>query len=181
MAFCLANQVFLDIFNENNKFLFITGLFRNEVIEKSLSTFINNQKLPNFISASKFLKIKKTEKVGIKRYDFVYKYPAYFFNLEDLLTLLQNLLNQGKLSEKTLEFYLGHKKNLKKFLNGSSGKFKKSKNLGKLLNAKGLLKFAKISSNQLKKMMHLHVKDGPELKIMSVKKWTADINKILLN
>lgn len=167
LAFCLANKFFLETHPEIK---YLTGLFRNEVINKSLKK--NN--LPKFTKAKASLDFN----LKINRSVSAYKFPGYFLNLSDLQTVIKNLVNSYQITAPTLNFYLG-KRLTTQILSGESLKIEQTKLLPKLLLAFGQLKNARISGEKLREILNTKVKDGPDFYFLYKEPWLNSINKFL--
>ncbi len=167
LAFCLANKFFLETRPEIK---YLTGLFRNEVINKSLT----KNSLPEFTKANTIFR----SNLKINRSVSAYKFPGYFLNLPNLKLAIKNLENSRQISKPTLNFYLG-KQLAAKILSTGNLKIPETKLLPKLLLTSGHLKHSQISGERLREILNTEVNDGPDFYFLHKEPWLNSINKFL--
>lgn len=181
LCFALMNQQFL--LDSHQRFSYITGLFRDELIEKALTIQTRTGKcLPLFSSAYKMLNCLISE-VILNRDASAYIFPGYFLKMDQLVNVLNSCLNAGKISFNILKQYIPIKSEaeLATLMHNRESAGAYLYQLKALLQHKGPLGVdASFNGKVLQKLLDSSIEDGPQLKIMEVGKWRDDIKQFFL-
>ncbi|MEI6532714.1 MAG: hypothetical protein WCO06_02650 [Candidatus Roizmanbacteria bacterium] len=106
---------------------------------------------------------------------YIHKYPGYFFDLEDLSKLLNNLIEDGKISLERLSLYFDVPvKDV--LLNPKREHFRR---FSELFEDNNHLIKNEIDGLELKKLVNQYVKDGPLLYIMNADAWNKSIQSVI--
>ena len=173
-SFALANDHF---FNMDMNARYLTGLFRRELIERSLSHRAHDgHRIPAFTSARARLG-SVAKKIRIDRSKAAFRCPAYFLNVRKFLELLERELRDDHLTEATFEHYFGHQSDVlfedRSFASGHLA------SLGNILTEEGKLYGSNMTADTLRQMVDREVPDGPMLYIMHVPTWRDSIRAFL--
>ncbi len=180
VLFALINKHFFEeAAKARRQFHYLTGLFRPEIIVKSLTRRCAKETLPRFTAAHQILGSNQPADFTLRRELYLYRYPAYFFKMEELLKTLKKLIKQGRLTNLSWRYYLKTKNNFADFVKESAGQIQAWQNLWRLLTVKGRLRDSVITGEELRQIIDQETADGPELKIMPVPLWQKSINKFL--
>lgn len=183
-SFLLMNEYFIKECRQNKiAFQYLIAIIRNDFINKVLTLAINGKKFPTlWTPAYQTLNLNKNDiKINRNaRSNYVYKFPAYFLNINQLIKILQKLVHEEKLSLKSIEYYLDIKinSNMKKDLKTTI--LQQSKKLGRLLTIENKIRFSSLTGKQIRKIIDANVNDGPELKITKFSDYAKNIQDLLL-
>lgn len=150
----------------------LTEIIRPDFAQKGLAIKKGNKNFrPTSLPAHCFLGLEK-EEIRLELETYAYDFPAYWFNLDDLFGLINELLARREITVRTLQHYLG-------FNSVAEIKEKATNQLKNILRAKGCLVQAKITGNQLRRLVAEKVAVVPELKINNPWQWQRGIQNIL--
>jgi hypothetical protein len=173
-SFGLVNKLFFSQY----EFAYLTGTLRKELLKKVLRF---NSKIYLYLpDAHKIIGCASSE-VRLDRSLLAYNFPGYFLNIPELVSLLEKLIKQGKLSFDSVKTFLKfYQPNFKKYLEKKKyvEVLNRIKGLDKLLLFSGPIPKAKIKGEELRSLIAKHVSDGPVLKIVAVDKWKKQLDKI---
>lgn len=185
-AYCYAliNLHFLEDYLLRSDGRCVTGVIINRFVDHALTVEIDGQKYGTaFIPAYKFLGISDPKKIRYNRKlnkHYVYRFPAYFLNAEQLVAVLQDLIDSGRLSEKTVEAFLKIKISFRELVQASNfTPLGSLRNLGRLLMVRGRIPDSQITGEDLRALLDYSVDDGPELKITEIPLMKKSIEDIL--
>ena len=178
VCFALINKHFWqDCVAKNIPYRFLAGIIYERVIQKSLTVAAGNVNYaPAFTHAHIFLGLNSKVKVNREKYPhYVYKYPGYFLDMNQVVETVRQLLLNGILTISSLQYYLGilsveelSAKN-KSVISG----------MGKMLWGKGKLYRAHITREELRNVINENVQDGPSLFITDVGERIISVNQML--
>jgi hypothetical protein len=143
------------------------------------ATIKDKQFTPDFIPAHLFLGVSAAE-VRLDREvlgRYVYRFPAYFLNIRELLALLGTLAETQRLPLAILEKHLGTKVDL----NAMQSKviFENVKRLGSLLTTRGNIAGTSMTGEELRTLIDKEVHDGPMLHLTAFPLWVESVNRML--
>lgn len=184
VLFALMNKLFCDRATSlSTKYLYITGLFRDELIEKVLTvTTPNAVRVPLFIFADELFNLRDDDAIRIDRSSptqSVYKFPAYFLRMDQLQTAIKDLLSLGLLSMNTLVYYMGSEVFDETCMDNEEHFRNNAMYLGNLLTACGPLYDASLTGEDLRAFVDARVEDGPHLYMMPLDVWQKSIRECL--
>jgi hypothetical protein len=177
ISLTLMNLVFLDELKRINPpiELFIAQMHKH-LTDTVLSypSYTGKLKLP-LETGYKFLKVDNLCIDRERHGNYIYSYPGYFLNNDDLMKALKVLIKEKKLSKSTIERYL----------NSSFDEIKKQPkiynfhNFGRLLTKKGKIRNESITGEQLRDFLNKNVKDGPQLRLVKTKDWKKGLEDFI--
>ncbi|HEX9721879.1 MAG TPA: hypothetical protein VGA53_01300 [Candidatus Paceibacterota bacterium] len=175
----MTRQFFKDAPAWNLKPAYITAQIPKDVVEKSLKVVLKDSvPLPRFTLASAALSLPNQNSVRLTRNTYTYHYPVYFFNFPSILSMLRKLYQEGKISESTLQHYLGVNISLEDLANLPLHKsMLRLRKLGDMFVQNGQLAGATITGEDLRTMTDM-LEDGPSLYIMASTSWKEDIENV---
>lgn len=175
-AFLIMNCAFkTDCQKIGRQISFVTGLFRNELIQKSLTVRSNNEALPVFLPAYKALHLNTAGAIKISRHTLAHRFPAYFLNIHELLILLTKLISSKQLSPSAIDAQL----KISGRLTTTSISAEKVGLLRPMLTSNGRIQNSILTGNKLWSLINKYVNDGPEMKIMNAAIWFRDIHNAI--
>jgi len=157
------------------KHIILSGIIQNSFIESRLSvTDETGRKFVPFLTpAYEYMGLEK-ENIKSERDIYSYKFPSYWLNMAQLLRLIERLIQEGELTERTIKFYLKTELSFKNIVSN-----KEFQRLGELLSVRGNIKWSNMTGSQLRKLIDANVEDLPELKITDMKAWNKSIRYII--
>ena len=186
-AYCYAliNLHFIEDYLLKSDGRCVTGVIINRFVDHALTVEIDGQKYGTaFTPAYKFLDISDPKEIRYNRKlnkYYVYRFPAYFLNAEQLVRVVQELIDSGRLSENTVESFLEIKISFRELTQSSNfTPLGSLRNLGKLLIIRGPIPDSKITGEELRALLDRSVDDGPELKITEIVLMQQSIGAMLL-
>ena len=177
--FVLTNLAFFEDMRKVKRIIrHISGMFREELITKVLSIPITEREnIPHFVSANAALGFDGRKNVTIDRSYPVYRYPGYFLRIEQVASVLYDLLRKGSISEDCLRHYFKDSCPQGE-VPAEATRFKPhSHELAEFLTTDGPLHACGLTGEELRRIMNERVQDGPELKIMNMTEWEEDIQE----
>lgn len=117
-------------------------------------------------------------KIKLRRNDFIYQYPLYFLNQNQIVKLLKRLLVTKVISNETLKNYFGSGISAQELIEGKRIRIEKLRNLGALLGEKGKIKGASITGIQLRVMLD-KVADDSRLRMTPIRSLEASVDKMI--
>ncbi len=173
-AFALAVDHFFEWTQEGARTAYLFGIFREELISRSLTVAHNDHRVPRFENARSMLGGNHEGEITIERTADVYRYPGYFFQVDQLWDLLRQLVLAGKLSPLTLARHIGGDDAVTELMSQAPMNVEYARNLGYLLAHEGMIDNSTISGEELRAMINEHVGDGPQLCALRRKNWDED-------
>lgn len=153
----------------------LTGVIQNKFICGKLSVVYQGDLVkPILVPAYEFLEIENNRDIKLDRKVYAYRFPSYWLNMDQLLELLELLLKEGSLSERSFRHYLGTKNSFEEAIRGHE-----LSQLGKILSVRGRIKWSQMTGAELRRLINEHVEDQPELKIVEVDQWLRSLWGIL--
>ncbi|MEI6057440.1 MAG: hypothetical protein WCQ60_00530 [bacterium] len=166
-------QFMVDFPPQTTSFTYVSAIVRPEIRDKVITLRKGAHHItPNFISAHTTLGLTNDAKVVVERNAYTYQFPRYWLHMEELKTLIRRLLLEKKLTEKTLQHYLGEHD-----IDSLDGELA----LAKILVAEGTLVDAVLSGEGLRALVDKEVSDVPELQIIPIDSWRSGFLHILVN
>lgn len=160
-----------------------TSILRSKVIERSMMVEASGRILTvEFTPAYRFLGLDDPRLVRIDRKAHggaPYQFPGYFFDMDQLVSLLRKLLNDGKITEETLVRYLKDGTVVREILGAKPVRLEMLRDIGGLLSEKSTITGSSISGDELRMMIDKEVSDGPEFKISTIETLRNNCNEIL--
>lgn len=184
VCYALMSLHMLDDYLKNTPARYITGVIINRFVESTLTVQIGNQKYPiAFTPASQILSIDNPQLIKLDRRSrelYAYHYPAYFFSAYHLLSFLKQTLDEGKISQVTLNCYLGEDFDLETTLKEKGMILvERLKYLSRLLTVQGEVVGSKLTGEEIRNLVDEGVPDGPELKITSLEELKKSVEAML--
>lgn len=176
IAFALMNHQFLNDHSGNLRY--ITGIFRPELIEKTLTTITSdNQIVPDFTWGYRILGFTDSSSIPLDRSSLIpYQFPAYFLHMNQLYHALAELLAKRIISMHTLGRYI---KNPDEWMQDATSFQNTSAELGTLLTAHGTLYDSLLTGDELRSFLTARIQDGAHLRMMRVDAWRKSIQTYL--
>ena len=146
------------------KYRIVTAIIRDELAIKSLGVLnkdSNRSFGPLFTPAHEYLGVKP-EEIKLNRAKYAYEFPLYWFSVHQLLKLLKDLIDDGKLSNDSLVKYIGSAN-----INEPSA----MRRFGSLLSIDGPIVGSNLDGGKLRELVDKNVDDRPGLKITDAKAW----------
>jgi len=154
---------------------FITGIILNRFVENALTVEIGGEKYGTaFTPAWKVLGARDPKEVRLIRSansNYAYRFPAYWFNARQLIGLIDRLRREGRVSEHSLNHYLGISRPFSEIIAQPLPVMEllgQLNHLGRLLTAPGFIKHSHLTGNELRALVDAEVDDAPELKITEI-------------
>jgi hypothetical protein len=163
-ALCLAFSCLLSRFSCGQSFLL--GIFRDELVERSLQRIINKERLPRFSGIESILGGTQKHRVCIDRSIEAYRYPGYFFDTADLKEFLCAVGRQSLIPPVILRRYLGvHADSL---LQGGQVPVSAFSRLGLLFvhPERKLIPKTELTGGELRRRLDAAVADGPHPRVL---------------
>lgn len=161
----------------------ITGLFRDEFIEKSLTVLTPREtRIPDFSYGYKTLGLSDISALKLNRSLFshyFYKFPSYFLNMDQLFSALNDLINQKQMSMQTLDYYIKGDMRAAEWMQTSAIFKRIGKDLGNVISTAGALYDSHLTGEYLRRLLNARVSDGPHLRVMRTNAWIKSIEKYL--
>ena len=179
LLFALINNVFYQSYKAAQQFSYITGLYRSEVIEKSLTTAHGNSRIPVFVPATTTLGYQEHDAVKIDRRVSAFRYPSYFLDMKGIVRILATFYQTGRISLKTLQNCFPSDDAVEKVVHGVLPDLKDMGSLGHLLTAPNYVPGSYISGDELRDSINRTVEDGPRLFIMKSREWYDSVMQAL--
>jgi len=177
ISFTLMNKQFLDdCRSESKEYTYITGLFHDKLI----TVIEGGRKIPIFRPAYDLLGLEDQSRIKLNRsLFFIYKFSGYFLKTKQLYNLLVNLMRKGSLTANTLTHYIQNIKHVEQYMNNIDSFKQLMPKIGTLLTTQGPLYGAKLTGEQLRRIIDEKVEDSPTLRMMKIDEWQKDIDKYL--
>ncbi len=184
ISFALMNKLFLEQCKLTAQpYQYITGLFREELVENALTIQINNQKrIPTFTYGYKLLGFKNPSAITLNRSlpsAPVYEFPAYFLKKDQLYHELKGLWKNGRITLRTLMHYVHIDMRADEWMKDVCSFQYALPQLGRLLTVKGILYDSSMTGEQLRSFLDTRLDDGPQLRMMRMDEWQQSIDKYL--
>ncbi len=109
---------------------------------------------------------------------YIYKFPLYFLNPGDVLTMFQRLYYDGQINEATLIHYFGNRLTSAMIKSGNWPSMEKLSNLGLMFNADGRICGSKLTGEDLRGIL-ASVQDGPKLRVVRMPYLKRVINQMI--
>ncbi|MCH7883283.1 hypothetical protein IIA95_02630 [Patescibacteria group bacterium] len=170
-----CNAIIRAQFLINNAYQFpykvVTAIIREDLHEKGLLVEVEGKKfMPLYTKAHDFLGIVDPHAIKLNRSVYAYEFPSYWLDVSRLVSLLECLQKEGKLSEEALGYYL----------KGESIPFDfNPSNLGLLLAVDGKIHASTMTGNELRGLVDKYVQEKPILRITDAKKWFGSYLRVL--
>ncbi|MEK7560439.1 MAG: hypothetical protein AAB539_00590 [Patescibacteria group bacterium] len=165
-------------------FRFLSGLFRQELIEKSLTmrSLTDGQRLPRFTPAYLLLDCPERD-IVVNRPVSAYEFPAYFLDVKQLLQLLRRLIAKKIITYATLDgaIPVACDRDFVLLLEDIGNAIPRLRHLGKLLARRGKLPHTRCTGEMLRLFIDVCVADGPQLQIMNVASWKNSIERFFVS
>ncbi len=179
-AFLLLNHAFLSD-HEAAEQSFFTAMFNRPILEK-ITRHPDSHRWPlTFFPAHDFFGAKKSA-ICLERKHIAYRYPGYFLNIQQILDVLRQLCQAGRLDVAVIKKYVP-KFSAELFASAASlshyALLAGLEGLGELLTVSGRIPETEISGEELRTLMDEHVSDGPELQLMEPGKWPKQIRQVM--
>lgn len=180
VSYILIAKQCLEDYLQKKPHLYITSIFNNKMIEKSMIVEWKNEKFPiEFTPAYKFLNLGASAPFSLNRSthnEIIYKFPSYFLDLPATIRLIKKLVNQKILPEQTINHYLDG--NIPEPNESNLEKFKK---IGDLFSVKDGIIGSSLTGEELRSFIDKEVPDNKnlELKITAISTIEKNINFIL--
>jgi len=184
ISFALMNKQFLDdCRSESKEYTYITGLFHDKLINNILTIVMNGgRKIPFFRPAYDLLGFEDQSRIKLNRsLFFIYEFSGYFLKTKQLYNLLVNLMRKGSLTANTFTHYIQNIKHIEQYMNDIDSFKQIMPKIGALLTTQGPLYGAKLTGEQLRRIIDEKVDDGPTLRMMKIDEWQKDIRTYLRN
>ena len=158
ICFAIISYTFmLDSFKRKLPFKYATGIISKKLIADALTIKKGGIKIsPHFTQSYKTLHIGKNS-IKIDRNIYTYKFPSYFLDKAQLLSLLRKIVKEKALPKSTL--------NLRR--------------LGDFISKNGKIKGVDLTREKLRAVIDKNVADGPELKLTKISDWNRSILKLI--
>ena len=151
-------QFLLDYPPQKFPYRYITAIIRDELMEKGLSFRKNGLRYgPTFTPAFQFLKLSGRKELRLDRNVYAYAFPLYWFDRNQLLVLLNDLVQFGKLPPDVLDL----------------------RALGNILTIDGPIPRSTLTGADFRKLVDERVDTVPDLKITSAKAWYTSLQAML--
>lgn len=162
IAFALIHWCFVADYPDY-KYQLVTAIIRDELALKGLRVVTSDKNIvgPLFTPAHIFLGVKPDE-IKLNRIKYAYEFPLYWFNMKQLVQLLEKLIEEGKLSEESLFKYIGSRDvtspdAMRKF--------------GSLLSVDGPIVGSSLNGSKLRELVDEFIEERPSLKITDGQAW----------
>lgn len=153
----------------------LLGIYRDELIEHSLTIERQGRRVPTFYPAHHIIGRNPSERVVIDRQIVAYEFPTYFFDIRKVEELLRELLRSGAISQDALAPYVGGKRNVRSIEAGRPRPLDCFKNLGKLFaHSDGPILGSTLTGASLRALIDARVPDGPHLRIILRPTWRRE-------
>lgn len=183
MLYGLINWHFVHDYLGGGKYHYITGVILDNIVRNSLEIMFDGKIYGTcFISADKTLALD-TKELRINRYargHYAYKFPAYFLNFNELVSLLKRLSDQGKISEATLKHYLQYDREFEEITEDFKSSLFTFRHAGSLFGATGRLYASQLTGEELRMIADQEVSDGPKLRITPIHKLEKSIDELFI-
>lgn len=179
-AFALSIDHFFRSTSEGRLTGFLLAIIREEVYKHSLSTSVEEYRVPRFVAMDKLSEWKQEDPMFMNRTKEIFSYPRYFLEYDELRILLKRLVGSGRLSPETLARHVGGMEVVDVLTSEAQMNGGWTKNLGALLTQEGVIADSTISGEELRKLINIHVGDGPKLRILHRMTWSEDFLKLML-
>ncbi len=175
--FALAVNEFFNQVKAPKEEQLLVGIFRDELVEKGLTTRKGGRQVPSFLEVKHMLGGAKNS-ARIDRSVSAYSFPLYFLDMKELLSLLRLIMLSGDIPKTTLAKYVGGSENADRILVGKEVPASSFSNLGILLGQKGRIKGARLSGEQLRSLIDAKVTDGPALRGIRRSTWATEFDNL---
>ena len=166
-AFALMlNQLILDYGTRYN-IKFFLGLYRDELIKKSLTSVVDGISLPIFSFGTELIPGSIRKDFTIDRNISAYEHPAYFFKANELSVGLRDLIQRGILKLEDVADHLISHKNIIELMAGKSLDYGAFRNLGPVL-----------ITDCVRRELEPLLSDGPELRVINTAEWLEHFQSI---
>ena len=180
ISFALMNKVFLEEYKFQTRHRYITGMFREELINRVLTLESEQGRIPQFTYGYEFIGQNDPSVITLNRSSApVYDFPAYFLKTDQHHDALYNLWKKGSIATDTFAYYVKTDFDVHEWMD-DIGIFQQIlPKLGALLTAKGFLSGSSITGEQMRLILNDCVDDGPQLRMMQIEVWSKSIEQYL--
>ncbi len=178
-AFAFMIKQFLDDYHSWKDIQFIVGLFRNELITKSLTIQTEAKPLPTFHHGVTLFPDAPLDALRIDRDIAAYNFPAYFFNTDSLNLMLQGLITDGQLSQHSVASHLKNPEQIIHLMKGETLSYREFCNMGPLFTRCGSIPSSLMSGEELRAMIVEKVPDGPEFRVLKIRQWEEEFMELI--
>lgn len=155
--------------NPSYSYRYVTAIIRSELAMKGLKIERGGKVFrPLFTPAFELLGVDR-EKIAADRSIYAYDFPAYWFDVPRLISLLRELIERGALTNKSVAHYTG----------GEIGSSKSTRHLGSLLTISGSILGSGITGEELRQTIDARLGTIPELKITEYHVWNRALRAML--
>ena len=178
VCFALILHQFMEDYSKSGRSLgYISEIVRNDFVENVLTFKQGDIKCgPPSVSAYKTLDLDPS-RIKLDRRAYAYKFPTYWLNIDQLITLISALIKDKILSDKSIKYYLKINTDFKDLI--KTGSVAEMIKLSDLLTVNGKIKYSKLTGAKLRALIDQNVEDSPELKLTGIETWRSGINRIL--
>ncbi len=169
-AFALMVKQFCIDYAQDGNLHFIVGLFRNELVEKSLQRNVNEVLLPSFYFGPKLIPGVTRDQFSIDRSMAAYQFPGYFLETPALQKLLRQLIEEDLLERELVAGYLPDPKDIDNIMNGVSVSYRSFCRMGEVF-----------TSENIRRRIDENVPDGPELRVIDIQEWEGEFPLLMKN
>lgn len=174
-CYALIRDLFLrDIADAGRDYRYLSGIIHDGLAQKSLTTMIGEDRCGiGYTPAHELLGFPLRRDVFLNRSNrdlLPYRFPTYWFNAADLLSLIHKLRGTQLLSDVALEAYCRLVPPIPEILTAKDLRF-----FGRLLTVRGNISGSLLTGKEIRAIIDRDVSDGPELKITPMDRVRADI------
>lgn len=153
-------------FREHPRFKILISQIPDSFLEKVLAT--RGAPKPQLTTVVKALRAEDGAVYLNRKNRYIYKFPMYFLNPDDVLEIIRNLYTRGEISEATLIHYFGGRLTGEMIKKGEWPAMSKLSNLGLMLNADGRVYGSQMTGEDMRIKL-CAARDGPKLRIIRMK------------
>ncbi len=164
-------------FREYPKYKILISQIPDSFLENVLATL----SLPKLRLTTAYRALKCDKKIlGLNRGNrYIYKFPMYFLNPDDVLAVFRRLYLDGRITEATLAYYFDGRLTGLMVRSGNWPSMEKLNNLGLIFSAEGRIHGSELTGEDIRNLLIFLARDGPKLRIVRMADLKRVINKML--
>ncbi|HSE34528.1 MAG TPA: hypothetical protein VLB83_00245 [Candidatus Paceibacterota bacterium] len=180
-AFAHAIRAFFllaDLRNETMHHLL--GIYRDELIARSLTIPGQYRRVPTFYTATEIIGRDPADAVSIDRSIVAYEFPTYFFDTAKVQELLRELLRTGAITRDALAPYVGGLGHVHTIESGRNVPYANLRDLGSLFSYPAVpIPGSTLTGAELRELIDRRVPDGPHLRIILRPTWRREVSQLI--
>ena len=184
LSFVLLNYVFFDsVQTDPYKKDIITMMFHAKLLPKVTDITLGDTRVPLPITQVHEFFGERQEHISIDRSILSYAYPSYWLDIDQLLRVLVLFTQRGVFPPYIPQWYLHTPHSFAELQHRYSKEplrvLRHLRKLGSLLTVDGTIQGTRIHGTQFRQYLDAHVADAPQLHVMPVAVWVAQLEYVL--